>query len=344
MANFSNLHKNLFMLVNKDIPKLMGQTNFVAKHIDEISVNVSQGALMSDLDATAYSLNNMYGGDSFGNIFKEYGDMKGIQFAMTPEEYKIAIDINKIESLNELHGDNSVGAGQAIVSYIANKLVNRIGLIRERNLSKVVTDSALYTSANSADLTTKKVSEWTEADIDNFFAVFSDLVKYLNVACGGGLFNDQMEVSAESGQKLLIVVPQHIYTKLMGIFRHFSSYITALGTDAGQRYKALRPDLFNAIVGGQTVVGTAFRAKDTAEGDSEYKISNMTDIWTENSIYVFSTSANMTDLASVKELVRLPYDIISADFMGSNYWRARTKRQTIANNPYGFAKINLKIN
>ena len=163
------------------MPRYMGQTNFVSKYIPEIFVGVSQGAIGGDLDNTAFNLKNMYGGTSLGdlNIFNEYPKHEARVFKMEPEEYYIGIDINRIEEINELYARDEKKAGEEILNYIAQKLVSRLGLLRERNLAAKVTDAELYGSTNTVDLTAKPISTWTEADIDNFFSSFIDLAKYL---------------------------------------------------------------------------------------------------------------------------------------------------------------------
>ena len=223
-----------------------------------------------------------------------------------------------------------------------SKLENSSGLLRERNLAAKVTDAELYGSTNTVDLTAKPISTWTEADIDNFFSSFIDLAKYLNYAVGGNLFNDKMELQ-DNGQKLYIVIPIDVYIKLQGLFRLFSNYISMIGNDANGKYKAFRPDIFNAVTSGITVVGTAFRVADDHEVDQKYQLENLTDIWTGSSIYMFTTSSNVLDMASIKEVVYLNHDIREVDILGNNLWRTRTKRCTVASNPYGFCKIDLSL-
>ena len=182
IPNLQNIQNKLFPIINKEMPRYMGQTNFVSKYIPEIFVGVSQGAIGGDLDNTAFNLKNMYGGTSLGdlNIFNEYPKHEARVFKMEPEEYYIGIDINRIEEINELYSRDEKKAGEEILNYIAQKLVSRLGLLRERNLAAKVTDASLYGSTNTVDLTAKPISTWTEADIDNFFSSFIDLAKYLN--------------------------------------------------------------------------------------------------------------------------------------------------------------------
>ena len=233
IPNLQNIQNKLFPIINKEMPRYMGQTNFVSKYIPEIFVGVSQGAIGGDLDNTAFNLKNMYGGTSLGdlNIFNEYPKHEARVFKMEPEEYYIGIDINRIEEINELYSRDEKKAGEEILNYIAQKLVSRLGLLRERNLAAKVTDASLYGSTNTVDLTAKPISTWTEADIDNFFSSFIDLAKYLNYAVGGNLFNDRMELQ-NNGQKLYIVIPIDVYIKLQGLFRLFSNYISMIGNDA----------------------------------------------------------------------------------------------------------------
>lgn len=336
-----NNNTKFFSLINKELLRYMGQTNFVSKHVPQISVNVSRGAIGADLDNTAYNLKNMYGGTALGHVFNEYGTYKTREFAMKPEEFYIGIDINRIEELNEIYQQDEKRAGEEIVRYIAQKLANRLGLLRERNLAQVITNADYYGTSNTADLTAKAINEWTEADIDNFFSTFLELTKYLNYATGGMLFNEELERQGEN-KNFFIVVPFDIYTQMQGIFRNFASYITTQGWLEGSKYKAFQPDLFNAITGGKTVVGTAFKVKDDKELNGEYQIENLEDIWTGDNIYMFTTSSNMTDMASVKEVVFTDNDMRNIDILGNNLWRTRTKRQTLASNPYAFAQIKLK--
>ncbi|MEI0796388.1 phage capsid protein, partial [Brachyspira pilosicoli] len=266
VPNFQSIQNKLFPIINQELPKYMGQTNFVSKYIPEIFVGVSQGAIGGDLDNTAFNLKNMYGGTSLGglNIFNDYPRHESRVFKMEPEEYYIGIDINRIEEINELYSKDEKKAGEEILNYIAQKLVSRLGLLRERNLAAKVTDSSLYGSSNTVDLTAKAISSWTETDIDNFFSSFIDLAKYLNYAVGGNLFNDQMEVQ-NNGQKLYIVIPIDVYVKLQGLFRLFSNYVSMIGNSNDGKYKAFKPDIFNAVTSGITVVGTAFRVADDHE-------------------------------------------------------------------------------
>ena len=344
MTNLENIQNKLFPIINREIPKYMGQTNFVSKYIPEIFVNVSQGSIGRDLDNTAYNLRNMYGGTSLGdfNIFNEYHKYESRVFKMEPEEYYIGIDINRIEEINEIYAIDERKAGEEILNYIAQKLVSRLGLLRERNLANKVSDSNLYGSSNTVDLTSKAISNWNEADIDNFFSSFVDLAKYLNYAVGGNLFNDKMELN-DNGQKLYIVIPIDVYIKLQSLFRLFSNYISMIGNDSSGKYKIFKPDMFNAITNGITVVGSAFRVSDDNEIEQKYQLENLTDIWTDSSIYMFTTSCNILDMASIKEIVYLNYDIREVDILGNNLWRARTKRCTVASNPYGFCKIDLSL-
>ncbi|WIH85244.1 phage capsid protein [Brachyspira pilosicoli] len=344
VPNFQSIQNKLFPIINQELPKYMGQTNFVSKYIPEIFVGVSQGAIGGDLDNTAFNLKNMYGGTSLGglNIFNDYPRHESRVFKMEPEEYYIGIDINRIEEINELYSKDEKKAGEEILNYIAQKLVSRLGLLRERNLAAKVTDSSLYGSSNTVDLTAKAISSWTETDIDNFFSSFIDLAKYLNYAVGGNLFNDQMEVQ-NNGQKLYIVIPIDVYVKLQGLFRLFSNYVSMIGNSNDGKYKAFKPDIFNAVTSGITVVGTAFRVADDHEVDQKYQLENLTDIWTGSSIYMFTTSSNILDMASIKEVVYLNHDIKEVDILGNNLWRSRTKRCTVASNPYGFCKIDLKL-
>ena len=164
----------------------------------------------------------------------------------------------------------------------------------------------------------------------------------MNYAVGGNLFNDKMELQ-DNGQKLYIVIPIDVYIKLQGLFRLFSNYISMIGNDANGKYKAFRPDIFNAVTSGITVVGTAFRVADDHEVDQKYQLENLTDIWTGSSIYMFTTSSNILDMASIKEVVYLNHDIREVDILGNNLWRTRTKRCTVASNPYGFCKIDLSL-
>ena len=342
IPKYQTLANKLFPLVNQELTKWMGQSNFISKHIPQIPVAVSQGAVGADLDNTAYNLRNMYGGTALGHVFNEYPKYEGRFFKMKPEEFYIGIDINRIEELNEIYGNDSKKAGQEIFNYIGQKLTNRLLLLRERNLSEQICNDDLYGSSNTADLSAKAISTWTEAEIDQFFQSLAELTKYINYAVGGTLFNDQMELQ-DIMQKYFIVIPIGIYTKLMGIFRNFKNYITMMGTTADGKYKAFRPDLFNAVTGGVTVVGSAFKVKEDKEIDPKYQIENLEDLWTGDSIYMFTTSSNLTDMSSVKEVVYLDNDIRDIDILGNNLWRTRTKRQTLASNPLAFAKIKLKL-
>lgn len=341
IPNYQNIQNKLFPIINKDMPRYMGQTNFVSKHIPEIPVGVSQGAVGGDLDNTAYNLRNMYGGTALGHIFNEYPKYEGRLFRMEAEEYYIGIDINRIEEINELYAQDEKKAGTEILNYIAQKLVSRLGLLRERNLAEIISDDTYYGSSNTVDLTTTAIGEWTEANVDEFFKSFAELTKYINYAVGGTLFNDQMELQ-DTMQKFFIVVPLNLYTKLMGIFRQFSNYITMMGTSSDGKYKAFRPDMFNAVTGGFTVIGSAFRVADDHEVDQKYQIQNLTDLWTKDEIYLFTTSSNVLDMSSIKEVVYLNSDIREMDILGNNLWRTRTKRQTVASNPLAFAKIKLQ--
>lgn len=102
IPDFQNMQSKLFPLINKDLIRFMGQTNFVSKHIPEIPVAVSQGAVGADLDNTAYNLRNMYGGTALGHIFNEYPKYQGRFFRLESEEYYIGIDINRVEEMNEI--------------------------------------------------------------------------------------------------------------------------------------------------------------------------------------------------------------------------------------------------
>lgn len=342
IPNLQNIQNKLFPIINKEMPRYMGQTNFVSKYIPEIFVGVSQGAIGGDLDNTAFNLKNMYGGTSLGdlNIFNEYPKHEARVFKMEPEEYYIGIDINRIEEINELYARDEKKAGEEILNYIAQKLVSRLELLRERNLAAKVTDAELYGSTNTVDLTAKPISTWTEADIDNFFSSFIDLAKYLNYAVGGNLFNDRMELQ-DNGQKLYIVIPIDVYIKLQGLFRLFSNYISMIGNDANGKYKAFRPAIFNAVTGGKTKVATAFKVKEDKEIDEKYQIANLEDLWTESAIYLFTSSSNLDDFASVKEFVKLRDDTRNMEILGNNLWRNRTQRGTFAYNPDAFMKITL---
>ena len=182
------------------------------------------------------------------------------------------------------------------------------------------------------------------ADLDNTAYNLKNM--YGGTALGhvfnGVIFNDQMEYQ-DVQQKFYILIPVDIYIELQSLFRMFKDYITYLSNLPDGKYKALRPDLFNAVTSGITVVGTAFRVADDKELDSEYQIKNLTDIWTGNYIYMFTTSSNIMDLASIKEVVYLQNDMRYFDFLGNNLWRTRTKRQTLASNPLGFARLKLKL-
>ena len=48
MHNLQNIQNKLFPIINNEIPKYMGQTNFVSKYIPEIFVGMSQGAIGGD--------------------------------------------------------------------------------------------------------------------------------------------------------------------------------------------------------------------------------------------------------------------------------------------------------
>lgn len=342
IPSFQNIQNKLFPLINKDLVRFMGQSNFVSKHIPEIPVAVSQGAVGADLDNTAYNLRNMYGGTALGHIFNEYPKYQGRFFRLESEEYYIGIDINRVEEMNEIYNTNQKQAGTEIYNYIGQKLVNRLLLLRERNLAKVVTNADFYSTSNTVDLSTKSITTWAEEDIDNFFKSFAELTKYMNYAVGGTLFNDQMELQ-DTMQKFYIVVPINVYTKLMGIFRQFKNYITVMGTTPDGKYKAFRPDMFNAVTSGITVVASSFKVAEDKEVDPIYQIANLEDLWTENEIYLFTTSSNIMDMSSVKEVVYLSSDIKEMDILGNNLWRTRTKRQTLASNPLAFAKIKLKL-
>ena len=50
IPNLQNIQNKLFPIINKEMPRYMGQTNFVSKYIPEIFVGVSQGAIGGDLD------------------------------------------------------------------------------------------------------------------------------------------------------------------------------------------------------------------------------------------------------------------------------------------------------
>lgn len=119
--------------------------------------------------------------------------------------------------------------------------------------------------------------------------------------------------------------------------------IFAIGTTPDGKYKAFRPDMFNAVTSGMTVVASSFKVAEDKEVDPIYQIANLEDLWTENEIYLFTTSSNIMDMSSVKEVVYLSSDIKEMDILGNNLWRTRTKRQTLASNPLAFAKIKLKI-
>ncbi|MEI0510508.1 phage capsid protein [Brachyspira intermedia] len=339
---YQYINNKLFPTVSRELTRFMGQTNYISKYIPEIAVNSSKGAIGADLDNTAYNLKNMYGGTALGHVFNDYGKYKGRLFNMEPEEFYIGIDINRIEEINEIYQQDEKRAGQEILTYIGQKLANRIGLLKERNLANEVTNDDFYGSSNEADLSATKISSWTETDIDNFFKTFMALTKYMNYATGGVIFNDQMEYQ-DVQQKFYILIPIDIYIELQSLFRMFKDYITYLSNLPDGKYKALRPDLFNAVTSGITVVGTAFRVADDKELDSEYQIKNLTDIWTGNYIYMFTTSSNIMDLASIKEVVYLQNDMRYFDFLGNNLWRTRTKRQTLASNPLGFARLKLKL-
>lgn len=339
---YQYINNKLFPTVSRELTRFMGQTNYISKYIPEIAVNSSKGAIGADLDNTAYNLKNMYGGTALGHVFNDYGKYKGRLFNMEPEEFYLGIDINRIEEINEIYQQDEKRAGQEILTYIGQKLANRIGLLRERNLANEITNDDFYGSSNEADLTATKISSWTEADIDNFFKAFMALTKYMNYATGGVIFNDQMEYQ-DVQQKFYILIPIDIYIELQSLFRMFKDYITYLSNLPDGKYKALRPDLFNAVTSGITVVGTAFRVADDKELDSEYQIKNLTDIWTGNYIYMFTTSSNIMDLASIKEVVYLQNDMRYFDMLGNNLWRTRTKRQTLASNPLGFARLKLKL-
>ena len=312
---YQYINNKLFPTVSRELTRFMGQTNYISKYIPEIAVNSSKGAIGADLDNTAYNLKNMYGGTALGHVFNDYGKYKGRLFNMEPEEFYIGIDINRIEEINEIYQQDEKRAGQEILTYIGQKLANRIGLLRERNLANEVTNDDFYGSSNEADLSTTKISSWTEADIDNFFKAFMALTKYMNYATGGVIFNDQMEYQ-DVQQKFYILIPIDIYIELQSLFRMFKDYITYLSNLPDGKYKEL---------------------------DSEYQIKNLTDIWTGNYIYMFTTSSNIMDLASIKEVVYLKNDMRYFDMLGNNLWRTRTKRQTLASNPLGFARLKLKL-
>lgn len=339
---YQYINNKLFPTVSRELTRFMGQTNYISKYIPEIAVNSSKGAIGADLDNTAYNLKNMYGGTALGHVFNDYGKYKGRLFNMEPEEFYIGIDINRIEEINEIYQQDEKRAGQEILTYIGQKLANRIGLLKERNLANEITNDDFYGSSNEADLSATKISSWTETDIDNFFKAFMALTKYMNYATGGVIFNDQMEYQ-DVQQKFYILIPIDIYIELQSLFRMFKDYITYLSNLPDGKYKALRPDLFNAVTSGITVVGTAFRVADDKELDSEYQIKNLTDIWTGDYIYMFTTSSNIMDLASIKEVVYLQNDMRYFDMLGNNLWRTRTKRQTLASNPLGFARLKLKL-
>ena len=120
VPNFQSIQNKLFPIINQELPKYMGQTNFVSKYIPEIFVGVSQGAIGGDLDNTAFNLKNMYGGTSLGglNIFNDYPRHESRVFKMEPEEYYIGIDINRIEEINELYSKDEKKAGEEILNYI----------------------------------------------------------------------------------------------------------------------------------------------------------------------------------------------------------------------------------
>ena len=339
--SFQNLRNKMFAPLSNDLSSFIGQTNYISKDIPEVQVALSSFMLNQDDDNMAYNLRNMYGGNPLGHVMNEVTLPLQRAFHLVREEFYVGIDINRIEDYNEITGDPNV-SGQRIYNYIGQKLANRLGLIRERNLAKVVQDTNLYDSSSTVDLSGTAMSSWTESNVGELFEAVVQLTLVLNKNVGGTLYNDQMEAQ-DMLQNLFIVMPAKVYTKFVGIFAKFKDYITALGTTSDGKYKSLRPALFDAVTGGKTKVATAFRVKEDKEIDTKYQIANLEDLWTENAIYLFTASSNLDDFASVKEFVKLRDDTMNMEILGNNLWRNRTQRGTFANNPNAFMKITLNV-
>lgn len=337
--SFQNLRNKMFSPLSNDLAAFMGQTNFISKDIPEIQVALSSFALNKDENNMAYNLRNMYGGNPLGHVFNETSLPLQRFFHLVKEEFYVGIDINRIEDYNEITGDPDL-SGQRIYNYIGTRLANRLGLLRERNLAKVVQDTNLYDSSNTVDLSGTAMSTWTESNVGELFEAVVQLTLTLNKAVGGTLYNEEMEAQ-DMLQNLWIVMPGKVYTKFVGIFSKFKDYITALGTTSDGKYKSFRPAIFNAVTGGKTKVATAFKVKEDKEIDEKYQIANLEDLWTESAIYLFTSSSNLDDFASVKEFVKLRDDTRNMEILGNNLWRNRTQRGTFAYNPDAFMKITL---
>lgn len=338
---FQNMQSKLLPVLSKDIPKFLGQGNYVAVDVEEIPVRAKQGVMPFDLSNIAYNLQNDYGGTALGYLLKSLPNPKAIPFKIDSEDFYMGYSEDYIEDLAVFFEDASADKGKAIVASLAQKMAARANLIRERNLAKVVSNSDLYGTVNTIDMTADPISTWSEAIADTFFKNITELTQYMNKATGGNLWDKNMTLASDV--KFHIVIPFPVWKAFQGVFRTFNkNYITVMGFEEG-KYKAFRPDLFNAITGGITQVGTAYMVDPDAELGEEYRIKDLKDIWTQNEIYLFTSSSNITYASSVKELVFKAYDLKALDILGDQIFKSRIRRTTIAANPMAFTKIKVAL-
>lgn len=339
--NFQSMQTKLMPVLFSEMPRFLGQGNFVASDIDEIPVSAKQGIIPLDLSDIAFNLTNDYGGKALGFLEKALPDPKAIPFKVENEDFYVGFSEDYVEDMSLFYENGSAEKGKHIVSAVAQKIANRVNLIRERNLCNVVSNASVYGTANTIDMSTTPVSSWTEENVDMLFKNITEATEYLNKATGGELWGKNMGISEDT--KFHIVLSFDVWKAFQSVFRTFNkNYITLMGFEDG-KYKAFRPDLFNAATGAITHVGTAYQVDPDNALDDEYKIQNLKNIWCENCIYLFTSSANVSNASSVKELVYKAYDLRTLDLLGDQMFKSRVRRATVASNPMAFFKIKIAL-
>lgn len=324
--------------VVSELQKFLGKQNLVSTNIVETPVNFKVGAFPIDLDNMAYNLENHYGGNVMNWLSANYITPEGVDFKIQGEDFYGGYTDDFIEDMAVFFQAGGAESGRAITSAIGQKMGARLGLIRERNLHKVVSDAGLYSSVNTFDLSTTAISAWTETDIDKLLGGITELSDYMNTATGGEVWNEDMTVT--DATRLHLVIPMKVWKKFKGISSKFSGLITAYGV-SGTDSRFIRPEMFYDVSGGaMTTIATAFM-KDPAKIDEKYKVANMVKVWDGDDIYMFTSGANPLTPSSIKEAVFKNMDMNSIDLLSNHVTQMRTRRAMVATNPYAFAKITL---
>ncbi|MGL4897158.1 MAG: hypothetical protein ACRC31_01830 [Cetobacterium sp.] len=356
-------------VISQKLKEFVGNNNMnsVSVHIPDIASPMNGSVPYQNWDF-GYSKENDYGGFLPSITDRTPQNTKNFPYNLTPWTFNLQMtryqkDI--IQSMTEQQiFATSMSMGTKVDPQTIKKAVDNeyFGeMIKQlaiqtvtRNddmVFKVVADPLNYTPTNTLTLP-NAIPSWTDVEGSRFVQALANGAEYCDKISGGRLLIGNANESAmvQNDYQLLIVIPRHIYTLMVGVWQKaFAGYNTLMGYDGkgnvGGAFRGLTPALFAHAIGfsGAKVIVPSTRYNDSILNELDTSSTNFKHIWSENSVYMFTTSTNLIRPASIMKPVYRPDTMFSTMFLDTEYVKTTGTYGYIAPISNFFYKINLTI-